>query len=375
MTAPLTPPDSDLQDFPFMPLHVARLRDSDLAAEEKPEACWYAVLLWAAAWHQLPAGSLPDNDAVLTKLIGLGRDIRTFRKHRDGALRGFIKCDDGRLYHPIVAEQVIAAWESKLQQRWRTECARIKKINQRSGCALQMPTYEEFIAPGYEGPKAPPGPSPVPEDNGSCPAGQTLQETGTGTGTGISKKEAIASSVAEATPKPKDRSYPEAFEAAWRAYPHHKGRSSKPKALIAWKALPADERAGLVAAIGRFAPNVPDTCGGKGAPDMALWLRDGKHLNWQGDDTANAPPSGPTFNAPQVRASIVRATDEDFAARYVDHYCRWVAEGRRLEARTPAVAAALTSKLAEWAKRNDVTIAVAAANDPKPDLSARGAAA
>lgn len=89
---------------------------------------------------------------------------------------------------------------------------------------------------------------------------------------------------------------------------------------------------------------------------------------------AAAAPS-PTFNAPQVRASIVRATDEDFARSYVDHYCRWVPEGRRLEARTPAVAAALTGKLAEWAKRNDVTIAVAAANDPKPDLFARGDAA
>ena len=47
---PLTSPDADLQDFPFMPLHVARLRDSDLAAEGDPEGCWYAVLLWAAGW-------------------------------------------------------------------------------------------------------------------------------------------------------------------------------------------------------------------------------------------------------------------------------------------------------------------------------------
>ena len=106
---PLTSPDADLQDFPFMPLHVARLRDSDLAAEGDPEGCWYAVLLWAAAWHQLPAGSLPDNDAVLTKLCGLGRDLRTFRKHRPDALRGFVACDDGRLYHPVIAEQVAAA--------------------------------------------------------------------------------------------------------------------------------------------------------------------------------------------------------------------------------------------------------------------------
>jgi hypothetical protein len=113
-----------------MPLHVARLRDSDLAAEEHPEACWYAVLLWAASWHQIPAGSLPDSDAVLMRLVGLGRDARTWKKHRDGALHGFVKCDDGRLYHDVVAEQVIASWQGKLEQRHRTECARIKKPKQ-----------------------------------------------------------------------------------------------------------------------------------------------------------------------------------------------------------------------------------------------------
>lgn len=121
MTPPLTPPDADLQDFPFMPLHVARLRDSDLAAEAHPEACWYAVLLWAAAWHQLPAGSLPDSDAVLARLCGLGRDLRTFKKHRADALRGWFACDDGRLYHAVVAEQVNSAWAEKLAYRDRKE--------------------------------------------------------------------------------------------------------------------------------------------------------------------------------------------------------------------------------------------------------------
>lgn len=140
------PSDCDLQDFAFMPLHVARLRDSDLAAEEDPEACWYAVLLWSASWHQIPAASLPDNDTVLCKLIGLGRDLRTFRKHRDGMLRGFIKCDDGRLYHPVVVEQALDAWKSKLEQRWRTECARVRKSNQRNNLDDPQPTFEEFVS-------------------------------------------------------------------------------------------------------------------------------------------------------------------------------------------------------------------------------------
>ncbi|MCP4620585.1 MAG: DUF1376 domain-containing protein [Bradyrhizobium sp.] len=116
---PLTGADCDLQDFPFMPLQVARLRDSDLAATEEPEACWYAVLLWAASWHQVPAASLPDDDLVLTRMCGLGRDIKTFRKYRGGALRGFVKCSDGRLYHPVVAEQANRSWSEKAGYRER----------------------------------------------------------------------------------------------------------------------------------------------------------------------------------------------------------------------------------------------------------------
>lgn len=143
---PLTPADADLQDFPFMPLHVARLRDSDLAAEAHPEGCWYAVLLWAASWHQLPAGSLPDNDAILTRLCGLGRDLRTFKRHKADALRGFVRCNDDRLYHPVVAEQVVAAWQSKIEQRHRAECARIKKANQRNGTDLEAPNFADFVA-------------------------------------------------------------------------------------------------------------------------------------------------------------------------------------------------------------------------------------
>lgn len=177
------------------------------------------------------------------------------------------------------------------------------------------------------------------------------------------KEEAKASLSPEATKPPKARVYPEAFEAAWKAYPHHKGRSSKPNAAAVWAKLPADERDGMVAAIGRFAPNVGETCGGKGAPDMAVWLKDGKHLNWTADASPGGEPATPTFNAPAVRASIVKATDEEFARSYVDHYCRWEPEGRRLEAKSPAVVAALTGKLSAWAAKNRVTIALMTAND------------
>lgn len=183
--APPIPADCDLQDFPFMPLQVARLRDSDLAAECSAEACWYAVLLWAASWHQLPAASLPDNDAVLTKLIGLGRDVKTFRKHKAQAMRGFVLCSDGRLYHPVVAAQAAESWSRKLRQRWHTECARIKKANQRGG-TLRAPSFEEFVtatapASAFLVLQMSPGTSEiVPGDNDKCPPGNDIQGTGTG---------------------------------------------------------------------------------------------------------------------------------------------------------------------------------------------------
>lgn len=293
MTAHLTPLDCDLQDFPFMPLHVARLRDSDLAAEASPEACWYAVLLWSASWHQIPAGSLPDNETVLVRLCGLGRDVKTFRKHRTDAMRGFVLCDDGRLYHPVVAEQALAAWDSKRQQRWRTECSRIKKANQRNNTDLPSPTYEEFLA-GLSLGQGSPGPRSVPGDTAKSLSGQCLQGTETGTETGIKEEEEdfvlvvadAPTSPPSSSPKVRQRSYSPAFEAAWSTYPHHKGRSSKPTAQAEFNRLPADEQTGLLGAIERFKPNVGEVCGGKGAPDMALWLKQAKHLNWLGASTS-----------------------------------------------------------------------------------------
>ena len=55
---PLTPADCSLQDFPFMPLDVVRLRDSDLSIQVSGEEFRCAVLLWCAAWHQVAAGFL-----------------------------------------------------------------------------------------------------------------------------------------------------------------------------------------------------------------------------------------------------------------------------------------------------------------------------
>jgi hypothetical protein len=161
---PLTPADCDLRDFAFMPLDVVRLRDSDLAATETAEGFRAAVLLWCASWHQLPAASLPDDDRVLANLAGYGRVVKEWLKEREGALRGWVKCDDGRLYHAVVAEKANEAWRGKLEQRWRTEASRVKKHNQRhhleGEVAVLMPDFEAWLSFGRPQGHA----LPVPED-------------------------------------------------------------------------------------------------------------------------------------------------------------------------------------------------------------------
>lgn len=143
---PLTPPDCDLRDFEFMPLSVVRLRDSDMAALQTPEECWAAVLLWSAAWHQVPAASLADDDRVLANLAGYGRVVKEWMRVRDGALRGFVKCADGRLYHPVVAEKAMEAWNAKIKRLHATECARIRKLDERNKTKTPLPTLPEFMA-------------------------------------------------------------------------------------------------------------------------------------------------------------------------------------------------------------------------------------
>jgi hypothetical protein len=144
---PLTLPDCDLRDFSFMPLDVVRLRDSDLAALESAEAFRAAVLLWCASWHQIPAASLPDDDRVLSNLAGFGRVVKEWLKVKEGALRGWVKCEDGRMYHPVIAEKANEAWRRKLEQAWRTEIARIKKHNQRhQDNQIAYPSFDEWLS-------------------------------------------------------------------------------------------------------------------------------------------------------------------------------------------------------------------------------------
>ena len=110
---PLTPADCDLRGFRYMALDVVWLRDSEIAVIPTGDEFRAAVLLWCSAWHQVPAASLPTDDRLLASLAGCGRDLENWHAVKSGALRGFVECSDGRLYHPVVAQKASEAWEKK----------------------------------------------------------------------------------------------------------------------------------------------------------------------------------------------------------------------------------------------------------------------
>ena len=181
--APLVSSEIDLRDFAFMPLDVTRLRDSDLTAITSGDGFRAAVLLWCAAWHQIPASSLPMDDRMLAKLAGYGRDLAGWQSIKAEALHGFVECDDGRLYHPTIAEKANEAWEAKLRRRARVQAA----IEAKAKRNIQRDEERDE------------------ERDEAC---SEVQGTGTGTGTGIDKKEGDANAslvVADApTPAPID---------------------------------------------------------------------------------------------------------------------------------------------------------------------------
>lgn len=109
---PLVPPDVDLRGLPYMPLDITRLLDSDFYALSTGSEFKAAVTLWIRSFQQIPAASLPDDERVLAHLSYAGP---AWAEVRDMAMRGWIKCSDGRLYHPVVAEKAMTAWAGRMQ--------------------------------------------------------------------------------------------------------------------------------------------------------------------------------------------------------------------------------------------------------------------
>lgn len=140
MTTPAPLTDLDLRHVPAMLLDVARFRDSDLAGED-PIIIGVNLMLWACSWHQAPCASIPNDDKLLARYTGFGRDLDGWLAIRDRVLNhGWVLCSDNRLYHRVVAEKAIEIADGgKVRSRKAKHAAATRWAKQSSEHATSMP--------------------------------------------------------------------------------------------------------------------------------------------------------------------------------------------------------------------------------------------
>lgn len=313
MTAPLTPADCDLRDFPRMMVDVPRLMNSGFnsAASRNPIAWMVGHKLWYRAWHQVPAGSLPDDDDELCHLSELGFDVKTWRKVKEIALRNWILCDDGRLYHPTLAEVALEAWIEKLLQRLSSGAGNAKRyghafdaaplnaaieasaellhnLNPRSRAADKLKRRQSRPPPN----DLPPGENKAPtgSDVGTPPA--SLE---TGTGKGNLEERSTDLFVVPATPAPPAKLPPAwkrdaAFGVLWALATDlmRKRAKSAAHAHAAWqKARRGGDGADIIAGMRGYLAKDPDV-GRTGGPGLHIWLNNRTFETYAGSDGAAA---------------------------------------------------------------------------------------
>jgi hypothetical protein len=321
LPTPLTPADCDLRDFPFMPLDVVRLRDSDISALSTGDEFRCAVLLWCACWHQIPAASLPDDDIVLSQLAGFGRVVKEWKKVRNGALRGWIKCDDGRLYHPVVAEKANDAWKGRIKYRDEKEKERVRKAEVRARAKAEDDARRATEDAGRATTKADLSggqADSVRWTDAECPPENALRGKGKGIGTvdrdsgqGLKTEQNQVKPLVEQTQ----------LDPVSKIFAYWQKTMDSPKsvmdgtrrALIA-KALKAYEPAEICKAI-RGCSKTPHNMGkndrGTKFNGLNLILRDAEHIDYfRNLDTTNARPAAETITEMNARIAAEFLGDE-----------------------------------------------------------------
>jgi len=230
--APLTPSSMDLRDFQFMPLDVRRLLTSEtwIEAADDPKLGHALVCLWCESWHQVPAGSLPDNPRVLAHLAMCTAD--EWQRISERALAGWQRCTDGRLYHPTVCEKAREGWEHKLARRERTRRATEERERRRREADAQRDGQHD-----------------IQRDD----ARHVHQGTGTGTGTGTKERKKDNAAPSADRRRSSGSAEPYAFEAgvirlnandleAWRKDYPNLSLEAELRSLSEWAGRPENAK-------------------------------------------------------------------------------------------------------------------------------------
>jgi hypothetical protein len=250
---PLVPADTNTQQMPGFILDVDKLLLSNLWILSTGEAFKAAVGLWCRAWKEIPAGSLPDDDQLLSAYSGAGSNWPAIR---DMALRGFIKCSDSRLYHKTLCEDAARASRKQQEYKDRTRAATQARQSRRND-QRDVPRNDERDD----------DPNALRNENGNV---HPITITNT-----ISPKGDISSDKR----KSEDPDSDPAFMRFYKSYPR---RESKKSAYKAWKsAIRSVDPETIIAAASRYAiaRNNEDP---QFTPLPASWINAGK---WDDEPT------------------------------------------------------------------------------------------
>jgi hypothetical protein len=308
MTEPLTPPDCDLRDFARMMIDIPRLFGSEFDATANDSEWRFGVTLWLKSFHQVPAASLPDDDAQLARLCGLGRDVKTWRKAKAAALRGWERADDGLLYHPVVAEIALEAWLEKLTQRlssgagnaarWKTEfdpepiraeigiaAALLEALNPKSkALSKQQPALALRKSRRDTHAAVQTGPPEIPA--GSQGKGREEKEENRSDDLFVASAEPTATEPVRQL-EPWDRDHD--FGKLWDAAPPQMRKRAKSKAKV-WPEWRRAAKCGLPSAIvaGFIRYKALDAdLARTGGPGLHIWLKDRTWEQWVGDSATD----------------------------------------------------------------------------------------
>ena len=125
--APLIQEGCDLRGLPEIPLDIQWFQQVFLPAHAATNMVYPAMRLWLAAWQQCPAGSLPNDDALLSAMAGYQRAGKSFQKAKAHLLQGWVLCSDNRWYHPVLAEKILQAASVKTQRSRSAQVAAISR--------------------------------------------------------------------------------------------------------------------------------------------------------------------------------------------------------------------------------------------------------
>lgn len=133
LPVPLVSAGVSMRGLTYMPLHIDRLQKSKtwLICKRLPHLAFHVMNMWMRCWAEEPAASLEDDDDVLADAAMCSPD--KWQEIKTSVLRGWTLCNDGRWYHPVVAEIATEVWEKRTDDEKKKAADRQRKRDRRSG--------------------------------------------------------------------------------------------------------------------------------------------------------------------------------------------------------------------------------------------------